>query len=57
MRLHVLHKTTLLRALAMLKVIKLGTLGDKYKFQRFIVSFLRLRYRFKEGYRPFIGLD
>ena len=50
-------KQQMSRALALLKVTKHDTLADKYRFQRFTMSFLDLRDGFKEGYRPFIGLD
>ena len=45
------------RPLALLKVTKYNTPADKCRFQRFMMSFLGLRDGFKEGYRPFIGLD
>ncbi|XP_006492610.2 uncharacterized protein LOC102619571 [Citrus sinensis] len=50
-------KQQMSRALALLKVTKHDTLANKCRFQRFTMSFLDLRDGFKEGCRPFIGLD
>lgn len=40
-------------ALLMLKVIKSDTPAGRRRFQKFIISFPRLKDSFKEGYRPY----
>lgn len=50
-------KHQMLRALALFQVTKEDALENNCRFERLMVSFPTLRDGFKEGFRPFIGMN